>query len=160
MNASMILAFPLLWAVGAAAAYWYSQDRGIPWATALAALPAFLLEVSFYYVLGVERLRARLETLPPAGVAGLLTVAAALPYSAASLALREFHWGSLVWIAVLAASAAFWYVVFPRRTVSDVLFLLFVAVVVLLRIFPRLYPSPSPKLPLAVLGQLMWFRTG
>jgi membrane protease YdiL (CAAX protease family) len=160
MNASMILAFPLLWAVGAAAAYWYSQDRGIPWATALAALPAFLLEVSFYYVLGVERLRARLERLPPAGVAASLTVAAVLPYCAASLALRSFHWGSLAWIAVLAAAAAFWYVLFPRRAASDILFLLFIAVVVLLRIFPRLYPSPNPKLPLAVLGQLMWFRTG
>jgi uncharacterized protein len=160
MNASMILAFPLLWAVGAAAAYWYSQDRGIPWATALAALPAFLLEVSFYYVLGVERLRARLEKLPPAGIAAALTVAAALPYCAASLALRSFHWGSLGWIAVLAASAAFWYVLFPRRAASDILFLLFVAVVVLLRVLPRLYASPNPKLPLAVLGQLMWFRTG
>src|SRR5437762_1913787 len=68
----MILAFPLLWAVGAAAAYWYSQDRGIPWATALAALPAFLLEVSFYYVLGVERLRARLEKLPLAVLGQLM----------------------------------------------------------------------------------------
>ena len=156
----MILAFPLLWAVGAIAAYWYSQDRGIPWATALAALPAFLLEVSFYYVLGMERLRARLERLPPAGVAAALTVAAVLPYGAASLALKSFHWSSLVWIAALAAVAAFWYVCFPHRPVSDILFLLFVAVVVLLRIFPRLYVSPNSKLPLAVLGQLMWFRTG
>src|SRR5579864_6069216 len=156
----MILAFPLLWAVGAIAAYWYSQDRGIPWATALAALPAFLLEVSFYYVLGVERLRARLERLPPAGVAAALTVAAVLPYCAASLALRSFHWGSLAWIAALAAVAAFWYVCFPHRPAIDILFLLFIATVVLLRIFPRLYASPNPKLPLAVLGQLMWFRTG
>lgn len=156
----MILAFPLLWAVGAAAAYWYSQDRGIPWATALAALPAFLIEVSFYYVLGVERLRARLEKLPPVGVAAALTVAAVLPYCAASLALRSFDWLSLAWILALAAVAAFWYVLFPRHTASDILFLLFIAVVVLLRVFPRLYVSPNPKLPLAVLGQLMWFRTG
>jgi CAAX protease family protein len=156
----MILAFPLLWAVGAAAAYWYSQDRGIPWATALTALPAFLLEISFYYVLGVERLRARVEKLPPAGVAAALTVAAALPYSAASLALRSFHWGSLAWITALAAIAAFWYVCFPHKPASDILFLLFIAAVVLLRVFPRLYVSRDPKLPLAVLGQLMWFRTG
>src|SRR5713226_5158193 len=154
----MILAFPLLWAAGAA--YWYSQDRGIPWATTLAALPAFLLEVSFYYVLGVERLRARLERLPPAGVAAALSVAAVLPHCAASLALRSFHWGSLGWIAVLAVAAAFWYVLFPRRPASDILFLLFIALVVLLRVLPRLYASSNPKLPLAVLGQLMWFRTG
>src|SRR5713226_7744386 len=133
----MILAFPLLWAAGAA--YWYSQDRGIPWATTLAALPAFLLEVSFYYVLGVERLRARLEKLPPAGVAAALTVAAALPYCAASLALGSFHWRSLAWIVALTAVAAFWYVGFPHKPVIDTLFLLLIAVVVLLRVFPRLY---------------------
>jgi membrane protease YdiL (CAAX protease family) len=156
----MILAFPLLWAVGAAAAYWYSQDRGIPRVVALAALPAFLLEVSFYYVLGVERLRARLEKLPPAGVATALTAAAVLPYCAASLALRSFHWGSLAWIAALAAVAAFWYVCFPHKPAIDILFLLLMAAVVLLRVFPRLYTSSDPKLPLAVLGQLMWFRTG
>src|SRR5258706_15292766 len=118
----MILAFPLLWAVGAAAAYWYSQDRGIPWATAVAALPAFLLEVSFYYVLGVERLRARLEKFPPVGVAAAMTVAAVLPYCAASLPLRSFDWRSLIWIAALAAVAAFWDVFFPRRTGSRLLF--------------------------------------
>ena len=54
----MLFAFPLLWAAGAVAAYFYAQDRGIPWATALAVLPAFLLEVSLYFTMGVERLRA------------------------------------------------------------------------------------------------------
>src|SRR5690349_18797156 len=137
MNPSMILAFPLLWAIGAAAAYWYSQDRGIPWPTAQAVLPAFLLETSFYYVLGVERLRARLEKLPPAGVAAGLTIAAVIPYSAASLALGTFHWQSLASIAALAAVPAFWYVCFPHRTSFDIVFLLVIAVVILLRILPR-----------------------
>ena len=62
----MLFAFPLLWAAGAVAAFFYAQDRGIPWATALAVLPAFLLEVSLYFTMGVERLRLRLEKLPPA----------------------------------------------------------------------------------------------
>lgn len=61
----MILAFPLLWAAGALAGILYAQARGVPWSTAALALPAFLLEVSFYYALGSERLRARLEKLPP-----------------------------------------------------------------------------------------------
>src|SRR5260370_39435419 len=98
----MILAFPLLWAVGAAAAYWYSQDRGIPWATALAALPAVLLEVSFYYVLGVERLRARLERLPPASVAAALILAAVLSPCAASFEVLSVNSCSLGWIEELA----------------------------------------------------------
>jgi membrane protease YdiL (CAAX protease family) len=156
----MLLAFPLLWAAGAVAALFYAQDRGIPWATALAVLPAFLLEVTLYFAMGVERLRLRLEKLPPAGVATALVVAAAAPYALASLALRNFSWHSLGVIAALAVVAAFWYVVFPHQTAVDVLFLIFIAAVWLARAIPPLYATPLAALPLGFLGQLMWFRTG
>ena len=156
----MILVFPLLWAAGAAAAYFYAQDRGIPWTTALAVLPAFLVEVSFYYTLGVERLRGSLEKLPSAGVAVALTVAALGPYALASIASGAFSWRSLAILGALAFAAAFWYVVFPHQTSVDILFLIFIAAVWLGRIIPPLYGTPHPRLPLAILGQLMWFRTG
>jgi membrane protease YdiL (CAAX protease family) len=156
----MLLAFPLLWAAGAVAALLYAQDRGIPWATALAVLPAFLLEVTLYFTMGVERLRQRLEKWPPAGVATSLVVAAAAPYALASLALRNFSWHSLGVIAALVVVAAFWYVVFPHQTAVDILFLIFIAAVWLARAIPPLYASPLAALPLGLLGQLMWFRTG
>jgi len=156
----MLLAFPLLWAAGAVAALFYAQDRGIPWATALAVLPAFLLEVSLYFTMGVERLRLRLEKLPPAGVAMALVVAAAAPYVLASLVLGNFSWHSLGVIAALAVVSAFWYVVFPHQTAVDILFLIFIAAVWLARAIPPLYASPFAALPLGLLGQLMWFRTG
>jgi len=156
----MLLAFPLLWAAGAVAALFYAQDRGIPWATALAVLPAFLLEVSLYFTMGVERLRLRLEKLPPAGVAISLVVAAVAPYALASLALRYFSWHSLGVIAALAVVAAFWYAVFPHQTAVDILFLIFIAAVWLARAIPPLYASPLAALPMGLLGQLMWFRTG
>jgi membrane protease YdiL (CAAX protease family) len=156
----MLLAFPLLWAASAVAALFYAQDRGIPWATALAVLPAFLLEVSLYFTMGVERLRLRLEKMPPAGVAMSLVAAAVAPYAVASLALRNFSWHSLGVIAALAVVAAFWYVVFPHQTAVDVLFLIFIAAVWLARAIPPLYASPLAALPLGLLGQLMWFRTG
>jgi membrane protease YdiL (CAAX protease family) len=156
----MLLAFPLLWAAGAVAALFYAQDRGIPWATALAVLPAFLLEVSLYFTMGVERLRLRLEKLPPAGVAISLVVAAVAPYALASLALRNFSWHSLGVIAALAVVAAFWYAVFPHQTAVDILFLIFIAAVWLARAIPPLYASPLAALPMGLLGQLMWFRTG
>jgi membrane protease YdiL (CAAX protease family) len=156
----MLFAFPLLWAAGAVAAYFYAQDRGIPWATALAVLPAFLLEVSLYFTMGVERLRLRLEKLPPSGVAVALVIAAVAPYSLASLALWNFSWHSLGMIAALAVVAAFWYVVFPHQTAVDILFLIFIAAVWLARAIPPLYASPLAALPLGLLGQLMWFRTG
>lgn len=156
----MILAFPLLWAAAAAAAYVYAQARGIPWHLAAAVLPAFLLEISLYYTLGVERLRKRLDVLPAAVVAIVLTVAAVTPYALASLATGTFSWHSLLVLTALALAASFWYVVFPHQTSIDVLFLVFIAVVWLLRVIPPLYVSPNPKLPVAILGQLMWFRTG
>jgi membrane protease YdiL (CAAX protease family) len=156
----MLLAFPLLWAAGAVAALFYAQDRGIPWATALAVLPAFLLEVTLYFIMGVERLRLRLEKVPPAGVAISLVVAAVAPYALASLVLRNFSWHSLGVIAALVVVAAFWYVVFPHQTAVDILFLIFVAAVWLARAIPPLYASPLAALQLGFLGQLMWFRTG
>ncbi len=156
----MLFAFPLLWAAGTLAAYFYAQDRGIPWNTALAVLPAFLLEASLYFTVGVERLRLRLEKLPPAGVAVAMVIAAVAPYSLAALALRHFSWHSLGGIAALAVVAAFWYVVFPHRTTVDLLFLTFIAAVWLARAIPPLYPSAVNALPLGTLGQLMWFHTG
>lgn len=156
----MLLAIPLLWAAGAVAALFYAQDRGIPWATALAVLPAFLLEATLYFTMGVERLRLRLEKLSPAGVALALVAGAVAPYTVAALALRNVSWHSLAVIAALALVVAFWYVVFPHQTAVDILFLIFLAAVWLSRAIPPLYSSPLAALPLGFLGQLMWFRTG
>jgi len=150
---------PLLWAVCAIAGYVYSRQQNIPTHTALLALPAFLLEASFYYVLGTEGLRARIEKLPRAAVAALLTVAAVAPYAAASLALGSFRWQTLLWIAGLAAAASFWYVLLPHNAAVDLLFLFLMALVILTRVFRRLYVNPHPRLPLDALGQLMWIRT-
>jgi len=156
----MLLAFPLLWALGAVAGYLYARDRGIPIGIALAVLPAFLLEVSFFYTLGVEALRARVEKFKPWTLALALTAAAVAPYCAATLLLHSFDWRSFGLLAALAALASFWYVLLPDRPAVDILFLVFMAVIYLLKLFPQIYPAPHPRLPLAILGQLMWFRTG
>jgi membrane protease YdiL (CAAX protease family) len=155
-----MLALPLVWVACAVAGFLYSQQQDIPRATFWAALPAFLLEATFFYALGVERLRTRIERWPPAAVAFALTLAAIAPYAAASLALGSFQWRSLLWIAGLAAVASFWYVLLPHKPAIDVLFLAFMAVVMLIKVFGDFYISPHPKLPLRALGQLMWVRTG
>ena len=156
----MILAFPLLWAATAAAAYIYAEQRGIPLRTVLVFLPAFLIEITLYYTLGVERLRKRLDKLHPATVAAALTVAAIVPYLLAAFAAHSFSWRSLAMLTGLAMASSFWYVLFPHTTPIDVLFLVFIAAIWLLRIIPPLYVAPNAKLPVAILGQLMWFRTG
>ncbi len=155
----MLFAFPLLWAAGAIAAYYYCQERGIPWSTALLVLPAFLLEISFYFTLGVDRLRTRVEKLSPPVLAALLSLAAVLPYTLAASAFGTFEWYRFGSIAALALAASFWYVVLPHRPSIDLVYLILMAVPMLFRLFPQLYPSPISTIPLATLGVLMWFRT-
>jgi membrane protease YdiL (CAAX protease family) len=126
----------------------------------LAALPAFLLEVIFYASLASERIRARLERLPPPLFAVLLTVSAVLPYCLATLAFGTFQWRALASILVLAAAVSFWYILLPKKPAADVLLLVFMAAVWIAGFFKLWYLSPYPKLYLPVLGQLMWFRAG
>jgi membrane protease YdiL (CAAX protease family) len=152
---------PWFLAACAIAGYLYSLEQHIPTGTALAVLPAFLLEAAFFYVLAVDGARARVEKLRPAVAASALTIAAIAPYLVASLALGTFRWQSLAWIVVLAATASFWYVLLPHQPAVDIFFLIFMAVVWLSRILHRSYePSPHPRIPMDALAQLMWFRTG
>jgi len=151
---------PLLWAACAIAAYLYSVQQNIPIRTALAVLPAFLLEATFFYALAVDRVRSRIEKMPSPAFALALMLAALAPYSAATLALGTFRWHTFLWIAILAGAVSFWYILLPHQPASDILFLIFMAVVWLSRILHQFYADPHPRLQLEVLGQLMWFRTG
>jgi membrane protease YdiL (CAAX protease family) len=155
-----VLALPLIWLAAAVAGLLYAAQESIPFRLALAALPAFLLEVTFYTVLGIERWRTRIEKLPPWVVAGLLTLAAAVPYWASSFAFGSFHWRSLAWVAGLAAAAAFWYAILPQRALVDLAFLLLMAIVPLSEVLRHQYVNPVPRLQLDELGALMWIRTG
>jgi membrane protease YdiL (CAAX protease family) len=134
--------------------------QNIPWQAAAAALPAFLLEGTFYASLASERLRTRLERLPAPIFATLLTIAAIAPYCLATLAFGTFRWQNLGWIALLAAAVSFWYILLPKKPAADLLLLVFMATVWIAKLFSLWYLSPYPKLYLPVLGQLMWFRTG
>jgi len=144
----------------ATAGYVYALQQGIPASVVRAALPAFLLEATLFLSLGIESWRRRLEKLPPAGVAALLVLGAIAPYCAASLALGSFRWQALAGIALLAGLVSFWYVALPKQPASDLLLLALLAGVVLTKVFKSLYVRPDPQLPLEVLGQAMWIRTG
>jgi membrane protease YdiL (CAAX protease family) len=150
---------PLLWAACAIAACFYAVQQHIPLSKAFAVLPAFLLEATFFYALARDRLRARLEKLPPAALALALTAAAIAPYTAAYLVLGGFSWHAFWWIAALAGAASFWFVLLPPVPASDIFFLIFIAVVWVSRILHPFYSNVA-RLPLEALLQLMWFRTG
>jgi membrane protease YdiL (CAAX protease family) len=154
------MALALAWAVCAIAGILYAHQQNIPLSTALAVLPAFLLEVTFYYALADDRIRGRIEKWPPVTVALALTGAAIAPYLAASILLGSFRWGSCLALLGLAIVVSFWYVLLPKKAGSDLLFLALMAAVMIARVFPHLYLSPHPKLPLSALGQAMWVRTG
>ncbi len=155
-----MLWLPLVWFGSAIAAFIYSEQFHIPLHFVLAALPACLLEVTFYYALGVERWRARLEKLAPAGAALILTLAAVAPYCAAAGAFGFFRWKSLAVLVLLAGIASFWYVLLPHKGAADVLFVLFIAAIFLANVERGPYLNPYPKLQLEVLGRVMWIRTG
>ena len=154
------MALGILWLLSAAAAYIYTRQYGVPFQLALAVFPAFLLEITFYYALGMERWRARLEKLPPAMIGLVLTLAAVAPYCAASLALGNFSPRSLGWITLAASIVAFWYVVLPHRAPADLAFVAFLTVIWLTNLVRGEYISPHPRLHVDALGQLMLIRTG
>jgi membrane protease YdiL (CAAX protease family) len=151
---------PVVWAACAIAGFLYAHQQNIPLLIAAKALPAFLLEATFYYALASDRVRTRIEKLGDSTVATALTAAAIAPYLAVSLAFHAFAWRSFGLLAALAFCAAFWYVFTAKTPCFDVVFLVFIAAVMLTRVFPHIYPSPHPKLPLYALGQAMWVRTG
>jgi uncharacterized protein len=155
-----MLVLPLVWLAAAIAGAVYSAQYGVPASVALRAFPAFLLEVTFFTVLGVESLRKRVDKLPPWSVATLLVVCALAPYMAASLAFGSFNWRAVAWIGGLAAVASFWHVLLPRKPAVDIFFVIFVAVIALTRVLRHQYVAPHPRVPLEILGQLMWIRTG
>src|SRR5579872_2296183 len=104
-----MLVIPLVWLVALIAGTIYSVQYRVPSSIALAAFPGFLLEITFFCVLGVESLRKRVEKFPGWAVASMLTLAAVAPYAASSLLLGSFHWRALAVIAGLAAVASFWH---------------------------------------------------
>ncbi len=154
------VALPLFWAACLGAGYLYSQQKGVPWEVARVVAPAFILEATFFLVLGVERWRTRLEKYPKPAVAGMLVLAAVAPYSIASIALGSFSWMHLGAIGALAMVLAFWYVVLPGNPITDVALLAFAATIVLTRVFKEVYPRPHDRLAMEALGTAMWIRTG
>lgn len=151
---------PLFWLACGVAGYIYTQQKGIPWSAAQVVAPAFILEATFYLILGLENWRTKLERWPRERIAILLVLAAVAPYALATIAMSVFSWTHLGAIAALAAVLAFWYVVLPHNPLTDIALLAFAATIALLKVWDEMYPRPDQRLALEALGQAMWIRTG
>ncbi len=156
-----LIALVVVWTAACIAAYLYSSQQNIPAGLAAALLPAFLIEIALYLAPGFQAARRWFEQLGSTSVrAGLLTAGAAIPYVVATIGIGSFNFPKLCLLVALAGVASFWYVALKKSALADLVFLLFMAAVYMSRVFGWIYPHATPRLPLNILGHLMWIRVG
>lgn len=154
-------AVAVLWALLLLVAIGYSYRQGLPWTVPAAVAPAFLLESVFYLSAGVESVRARLGRIqPPWLLATWLAASGLAPFLVYTLLTGTFAWERLAVLTGFVLAASFWFVVLPRRRVTDLGFLALVACFLITRQAHQLYPSVVPRVALGVLGAVMWSRVG
>jgi len=134
--------------------------RNVPTHLLLAALPAFLVEITLYFLTMSGRTRAWMDRFSSGHVAAGLVSSAIVTYLLYSLPLLSFRWESLALLVLFASLVSAWYLILPRRWYADVGFLVLIAAVVLSKVFARIYFGPHEDLPGSTLGQLMWIRLG
>ncbi|MDP8979292.1 MAG: CPBP family intramembrane metalloprotease [Acidobacteriota bacterium] len=150
-----------VWVAAAGAAYFYSRQEHIPWTLALTVLPAFLVEIAFYLAPGFEGARKAFDRLGNVWIrCTLLAVSAVIPYLLATLRTDSFSILSLAELAFAATVIAFWYAEGKRSLAADLLLLAIAALVFASGFFGHVYPKLAPRLPLDILGKLMWIRLG
>ncbi len=143
-----------------AARVYLSQHPHANWMMT-AALPAFLLEVSFYLVSMFESTRAEFVRISSRRTqAAVLWISAVIPYLVFSLSAGTFARNAFYLLALLTGVFSFWYVLAPRRLAYDVGFLAIAAAPILQRVFMRIYVASDPRVHLDILGHLMWIRIG
>jgi membrane protease YdiL (CAAX protease family) len=138
----------------------YTAQNKIPARIALPFTLAALVEAALYLVPGFASTRAIVEKFQPLALRALvIEISALLPYLIYSVGTGTFHWRSFALLAGLTTVVTAWYVVQNKKQIhTDLLFLTFVAAIVIVKVFPRIYIELAPRATASVLGQLMWFR--
>jgi uncharacterized protein len=127
----------------------------------MAALPAFLVEVSFYLASMFESTRVAFARINSRrSQAALLWISSLIPYVVFALLAGTFTRNAFYLLAALTAIFSFWYAIVPKRFAYDAGFVVIAAAPILLRVFPRVYIAPDPHVRVDVLGHLMWLRIG
>jgi membrane protease YdiL (CAAX protease family) len=153
------LALSYLVLLVAAEVYWH-QWPASHWILT-AALPAFLLEATFFFAATFEDTRPWFaKWQPPLLKAGALWASAVLPYAVFSCLAGTVHVRQFCILAGLTGVFSLWHVYLPRRIAYDAGFLVIAAAPMILRVFPKLYQAPDDHLQVDVLGHAMWFRVG
>ncbi|MCX6625096.1 MAG: CPBP family intramembrane metalloprotease [Acidobacteria bacterium] len=145
-----------MWILVVIGGRFYIQQRRSPSAAGNALLPAAMLAAGLYLMTGFPAVVDRLRRLSRETAAVLLVAAAAAPYLVFSLGAHTYQTSSLLVLLALAGAAAYWWLVFPRGVIADLLFLAFVAAVSLAKPFTLIYAMPVAA---DSLGRLMWIST-
>ena len=145
-----------------AIAPWYSSLQNIPSRIALWFIAAALVEVAFYLGTGFSWTRSLVESIePPAVRAFILTLSALLPYGIYSLGTGTFHLRNLWLLAGISTVVTAWFVVQNgKRPLTDLLFVVLLAAIVLGKVFDHIYITLTPRAPADILGKLMLIRLG
>jgi membrane protease YdiL (CAAX protease family) len=131
----------------------------IPVGIAVPGALALAIEACLYVAAVLEPVRAWLEArFRPPALAAWMTASALVPYCVYAIPTGTFDLGLCIVLGVAAFAVSFWFVVFPRRPAVDVLFVVFVAAVLLSPLFAAIFAPPAPRLALGILGQLAWTR--
>jgi membrane protease YdiL (CAAX protease family) len=151
---------------------WYGRDSNIPAWIGIPLVAAFLVEFAFYLVPGFEGVRALLTArFSKAALAPLLAGSAVAPYLIFSTGTGQFRWTAFFTLLAIASATSLWFVVFPAATGPDIGFLVFLAAIVLAKLFKPIYLSPIPRMEVHIhglavrippdfLGHLMIIRLG
>lgn len=147
------------WALLGVGAWLYARMKAIPESAAMPVAAAFLIEITFYILAGLDAPRTRLAARGKKTAAVMLAASAILPWTVYSLATGQAQAATFLALLGIALAASFWYVILPPAALPDVFFLIALAGVYLSRAFDWIYVSPIPKQSISVLGKLMLIRT-
>src|SRR5260370_1129452 len=97
----------VVWTAACIATYIYSQQQNIPSWIALAVLPAFLVELAFYLVIGFASVRKAFDKLGSKPLrAALLAASAVIPYLLESTVTGTFQISSFLLLLAMASAAS------------------------------------------------------
>lgn len=132
----------------------YFQQQHIPLTMRTGVAAAFCTEAALFLALGFESVRNRLSRWGQWRLASAMWASGLAPYLLAGFV----EWRSLALLAALAALAAYWFLLLPRGIATDLGYLALLGTIIVWRVFGHIYGDPLPKLPLSILGELMWTR--
>jgi membrane protease YdiL (CAAX protease family) len=125
----------------------------IVWPLAVTLLLAGLIQLAFYFSLALPKWR---EWWTPAR----LILLAPVPWLVYSIPCGVFRPHAMVALVALVALAAFWFHFLPPSRFTDLGFVALMAAPILFNWFGAIYPRPWPKVPVDILGHVVWIQVG